>query len=177
MECLENIIGILGCGAPADEDNQLFINRLPGVSTSNIEALADGNEQQTFLDVWADIKIRAMKKFEITVKSRINKCYHITDKDIINCLVCANKDLFAVALWYLYGTELMIERTSSDALNRWTTIDLDKAADLKAEFYTEFTAALDDAVSSFNPKDTNCFDDTDGCVDCNDDVKWVTQIP
>lgn len=175
MECLENIIGVIGCGVPADDDNQLFINQLPGVTVQNMDALADGGEQETFIDVWADVKLRAMKKFEIQVKAKINKCYKIVDKTIITCLVCANKDLFAVALWYLLGTELMIERTSTDSLNRWTTIDLVKADQLKADFYTEYLAALDDAVNSFKPEDTDCFGDE--CVGCNDNVKFVSQLP
>lgn len=175
MECLQNIIGVIGCGAPTDDSNQLFINQLPGVSMSNMEALADGTEQETFLDVWADVKLRAMKKFAIQVKAKLNKCYKITDKTIVECLVCEHADLFAVALWYLMGTELMIERTSTDSLSRYTTIDLEKAEQLKAEFYTEFTAALDDAVNSFNPQDSECFEDS--CVECNDNVKWVEQLP
>jgi hypothetical protein len=175
MTCLENIIGIIGCGAPTDDANLLFINQLPGVSISNIDALADGSDQQTFLEVWADVKLRAMKKFEIQVKAAINKCYRITDKEIINCLVCANSELFAVALWYLMGTEMMIERTSTDTLNRWTTVDLDKAEQLKAEFFSEYDSALKDAVDSMDMTIGDCL--TDECVECNDDVKFVTQLP
>lgn len=142
----------------------------------NIEALADGFEQQTFLDVWADISLRAKKKFELFVKTALNKCYKITDKTIVECLVCekVEEGLFDVALWYLYGSELMIERTSTDALNRYTTIDLEKAEQLKADFFQEFQAALDDAVQAINPSDSDCVDD---CVECNDQIKFVSQVP
>lgn len=170
MDCLQNRIGILGCDAPTGE---LFINQLPGISIQNMEALAD-DEQETFLGVWRDVSLRAMKKFEILVKAKLNQCYKLTDKTVVECLVCEKKELFDVALWYLHGAELMIERTSTDIMSQYTTIDLDKAERLKAEYFAEFQAALDDAVNSMNPKDSDCIT---GCLECNDAVKWVTQIP
>lgn len=174
FDCISGRISIIGCGVPAG-DAVLFINQLPGISVQNIEALADGNEQQTFLDVWADVTLRAYKKFEVLVKAQINKCHRITDKSVISCLVCEKIDLFDVALWYLLGTELMIERTSSDSVNRWTTVDLEKAEQLKEEFYVEFKEALSDAVLSINPHDTEC--DT-GCAPCNGPgVHFIEQLP
>lgn len=174
MECLQNIIGLRGCGEPVtNPEPQLFINELPGVSIENIEALAD-NEQETFLGVWADVQKRAFKKFALLAKAEFNKCYKITDNTVISCLVCENVDLFAVALWYLLGSELMIERTSSDVINQYTTIDLEKAEKLKAEFFAEFQASLTDAVNSINPKDSDCIQD---CLECNDTIKFVTQLP
>lgn len=177
MECLNGYIGIKGCGAPAvpEEDafSGLYVNSLPGISTSIIDDIAD-DEQETFIGVWNDVKLRAMQKFYLAVKAELNKCYRITDKEVVECLICADKDSFAVALWYLHGVELMIERTSSTRLNWLTTIDLDKAEKLKAEYYAEFEAALKDAVQSLNPADSDCIDD---CLECNDDVRWKMQTP
>jgi hypothetical protein len=184
MDCLQNRIGILGCGAPSTEANPeadppveglpvLFINSLPGVSLQKIDSLADA-EQETFLGVWADVALRALKKFEILVKAQLNKCYRITDKTILECLICEHKALFDVALWYLHGTELMIEITSSEVINRWTTVDLQKAEELKESFYIEFQAALADAVGSINPEDSDCIE---SCVECHGNVKWVFQTP
>jgi hypothetical protein len=180
MECLVNRIGIMGCGAPSSEATEtapalpiLLVNQLPGISLQNIEALAD-DEQETFLGVWADVVLRSMKKFESLVKAKINQCYKITDKQVISCLVCEKKELFDVALWYLHGAELMIERTASDVVSRYTTIDLEKAEQLKAEFYVEFERSLSDAVESLDPSDSDCIED---CVECNGSVKWVTQLP
>lgn len=185
MDCLANRIGILGCDAPATAASGagvvpvvealpvLYINQLPGINLKNINALAD-DEQKTFLGVWNDVVLRSMKKFEILVKAKLNQCYKITDKNIVACLVCERKDLFDVALWYLHGTELMIERTSTDTLSRYTTIDLDKAEKLKSDFFIEFQAALEDAVQSMNPADSDCITN---CLQCNGVVKWVTQLP
>ncbi len=163
----------MGC----DADNvgvQLYVNQLPGVSIENISSLVD-DEQETYLSMWEDIVLRTLKKFVVLIKSKINKCYKITDNSVIECLICENVELFDVALWYLHGTELMIERTSTDTLNRYTTIDLDKANELKAEFYTEAIASLEDAVSSINVANSDCINT--GCVECNDAVKFVLQTP
>jgi hypothetical protein len=178
MECLNDYIGIQGCGAPEPPSEEgafsgLTVNMLPGVNLEVIESIAD-SEQETFLGVWADIKVRSLQKFALAVKTELNKCYRITDKEVVECLVCENKELFSVPLWYLHGVELMIERTSSTRLNRFTTIDLDKAEQLKAEFFTEFQASLTDAVKSMNPSDSDCID---GCLECNQDVRWKEQTP
>lgn len=173
MDCIQNLIGIQHCGQDSDPAPQLYVNSLPGLTLENIDALAD-DEQQTFIGVWDDVKLRAIEKFKILVKARINKCYRITDKEVINCLVCAQVDLFAVALWYLHGTELMIERTSTDTISRYTTVDLDKAEKLKEEYYAEFVAALNDAVDSMDPKAGDC---TEDCIDCRSQVNWRFQTP
>jgi hypothetical protein len=177
MDCLRGYIGIQGCGAPDPSTEEsafsgLYINQLPGVNLEVIESIAD-DEQENFLGVWADVELRGIKKFALAVKAELNKCYRITDSTIVTCLACEAKDTFAVALWYFLGTELMIERTSSTRLNRFTTIDLDQAEKLKAEFYAEFTTALKDAVGSINPCDTDCMD----CVESNSAIKFVEQTP
>lgn len=186
MDCLQNRIGILGCDAPATEGTPaegyspavaalpiLLVNDLPGVSFENFSSLVSG-DQETFLELWTKIVLRTMKKFEVLVKRELNKCHRITDNTVISCLVCEKKELFDVALWYLHGVEVMIERTSTDAMNRYTSIDLDKAERLKEEFYAEFQSALSDAVLSMNPEDSDCID---GCVDCNDAIRFVQQTP
>ncbi len=175
MDCLKDYIGIQGCGAPvplappgetlSDVFSGLYINQLPGVSLKSIEKLAD-EEQQNYLGVWADIQRRALLKFGIAFKARIFAGHSLNDKTVLNCLACSNKELFSVALWYLLGTELMIERTSTDRLNRYTTIDLQKAEKLKADFYTEYQTAFDDAVNSIDVAGSDCIPD-DECLPCN----------
>jgi hypothetical protein len=183
MNCLTNRIGITG-GTTSEASGEgvtpivealpiLLVDHLPGISIENINALRD-SEQADLLTLWNQVVLRTMKKFEILVKAKLNQCYKLTDKTIVECLICEKKDLFDVALWYLHGVEMMIERTSSDELSRYTSIDLDKAEKLKAEFYDEFESALNDAVQSINPSDSDC---TTSCVECNDAVKFVFQTP
>lgn len=185
IECLNNRIGIRGCDAPTSPASAegvtpvvealpvLVVNDLPGVSLQNINAIVE-DEDETFLTMWNKIVLRTMKKFEVLVKAKLNECYKLTDKTVVACLICENAELFDVALWYLHGTELMIERTSTDTLSRYTTIDLDKAEELKAYFYGEFQASLNDAVQGINPSDSDCVTD---CVESNEAVRWVMQTP
>lgn len=174
MDCLKNYIGISGCGwvppvpiAPevlADVFSGLYINQLPGISLKSIEKLAD-EEQKNFLGVWEDVQTRALLKFSISFRGKINTNHSITDKTIINCLICSNKELYATSLWYLMGAELMIERTSTDRLNRYTTIDLEKAEKLKTQFYTEYLGSFDSAICAMDINGSDCMGDE--CVECN----------
>lgn len=185
IECLNNRIGIRGCDAPTSPASAegvtpvvaalpiLVVNDLPGVTLQNINAIVE-DEDETFLALWNKVVLRTIKKFEVLVKSKLNECYKLTDKTVVACLICENAELFDVALWYLHGTELMIERTASDTLSRYTTIDLDKAEQLKIDFYAEFQSCLDDAVQGINPSDSDCVTD---CVESNEAVRWVFQTP
>lgn len=189
--CLNNRIGIRGCDAPAssavaasapgvtpvvvaaDALPILFINDLPGCPLMKIDSLTD-DERDTYLEVWEAIALRAIKKFMVMVKAEINKCFRITDNTVVECLVCGNKEMLDVALWYLHGVELMIEVTSSDNLNRFTTIDLDKAERLKGEFYEEFQTFLKDAIGSVDIEGSDCIE---SCLECNDAIKFEYQLP
>ena len=185
IECLNNRIGIRGCDAPTSPASAegvtpfvealpiLVVNDLLGISLQNLNAIVE-DEDETFLVMWNKVVLRTMKKFEVLVKAKLNECYKLTDKTVVACLICENAELFDVALWYLHGTELMIERTSTDTLSRYTTIDLDKAEELKAYFYGEFQACLNDAVQGMNIADSDCITDV---VESNETVRWVMQVP
>jgi hypothetical protein len=192
ISCLNNRIGIAGCDAPVTAGVEasapgvtpvvvavealpiLLINDLPGCPLPKIDSLTD-DDRDTYLEVWEKIAVRAINKFEVLVKAQLNKCFRITDKTVIECLICENKQSLDVALLYLHGVELMIEITSSDNLNRYTTIDLDKAERLKGEFWDEFQSFLNDAASSINPEESDCVDED--CIECNEPVKFVLQLP
>lgn len=178
MECLQGYIGYKQkddyTGTPAPPDSGFYINQLPGVSFEMVEDIAHVVEQPTDLKVWQEVELRGLKKFALAVKAELNKCFRITDPEVVSCLVCEKKDLFAVALWYFLGVELMIERTSSDRLNRYTTIDLDKAEKLKGDYYAEFQTSLSDAVGSMTPTESDCIT---GCLGCSEGMRWVEQLP
>lgn len=187
MDCLKGYIGIQGPGAPTpaipdplpvgaattDYFSGLYINQLPGVSIEVLEDISD-EEQETYLNLWDEVENRALLKFTLAVKAKLNECYKITDSTVVRCLVCESKYNFAIALWYFEGVELMIERTSSTRLNRFTTIDLDQAEKLKADFFTEYQAALADAVMSLDPVNSDC---VTTCLPCNGPVRFREQTP
>lgn len=191
ISCLNNRIGIRGCDAPSSAAVAgsapgvtpvvnavealpiLFINDLPGCPLLKIDSLTD-EERDTYLEVWTAIANRAIMKFVVLFKAQLNKCFQLTDKTVTECLICENADSLDVALWYLHGVELMIEITSSDNLNRYTTIDLDKAERLKGEFYAEFQSFLEDAVQSIDVAGSDCIP---GIVESNDFLRWTFQTP
>lgn len=162
ITCLHNRIGIIGCDADLTPTPQLLINSLPGVTLTKVSSLAN-DEQKTYLGVWDDIVLRTLLQFELLIKAELNKCHRITKAELVDCIVCENVALFDYPLWYLHGVQLMIEITSTDTLNRYTTIDLDKAERLKTEFYQEFASALSDAVKSIDLESSECFEDE--CVE------------
>jgi hypothetical protein len=73
---------------------------------------------------------------------------------------CHSKDLFSLPLWYLLGSEMMMERMTSDRINKWT-IDRKQAEELKAYYDAEAEKALTLAVNSI------CINDADCCIACD----------
>ena len=71
-------------------------------------------------------------------------------------LVCDNRDVFKIALWYLLGHELMNERIYTPRLNRFTTIDLDKAKALRDAFKAEYEKELDNAIQGIYLNTNDC---------------------
>ena len=76
-------------------------------------------------------------------------------------LICNNKSLFATSLWYLLGAEAMAERIYTDRLNRYTTVDLPKAKDLRQEFEFQFRQELESVISGIDLNAQDC------CLECN----------
>lgn len=108
--------------------------------------------------------------------------YGLTAETSTKCsyegLVCNNKEVFTQPLLYLLGMELMTERIYSSRLNRWTTIDLKSAKELRKEFEATYKGGtigedplsmkvegeLDIALNGIN------LDDRDCCLQCSEDI-------
>lgn len=75
MECLEDYIGIRGC-SDSEPESDLYINDLPGISLETLDKIADA-EQVTYLNVWEDVKRRALKRFKTHVNSWLSQRYQI----------------------------------------------------------------------------------------------------
>jgi hypothetical protein len=75
MTCLNDYIGISGCGATSPASG-LFINSLPGISIKAVTQLADA-EQATYLGVWSDVQVRAQARLAMDIRSRLSKRYKI----------------------------------------------------------------------------------------------------
>lgn len=105
----------------------------------------------------------------------MNNTFGLSGQIGTNCgfenVVCANKQLFANALWYYHGAELMIERLFSERLNKYTTIDLKRAEQLQKYFADTAANELANVLDGINMVSWDC------CIDCNDQVQLVHQLP
>ena len=89
-----------------------------------------------------------------------------TVKCLWDAMVCQNKNLFTRAYWYCLGIELLTENIYSSKLNSYTTINLQKAKELRDEYTTEYMKSLAQACDNMHL-------DCDCCVECNDTVQLV----
>ena len=105
----------------------------------------------------------------------MNNTFGLSGQIGTNCgfenVVCANKQLFANALWYYHGAELMIERLFSERLNKYTTIDLKRAEQLQKYFADTAANELAGVLDGVNMVSWDC------CIDCNEQVQLVHQLP
>lgn len=99
-----------------------------------------------------------------------NNTYGLSGIVSIGCkydqFLCDNRQAFATALWFLYGYEYWNERVYTDRLNRFGTVDKEKAEKAKVQLWTEFNEELQTALEGVN-LEGNC------CVECNAQVKLV----
>lgn len=144
MICLIDYIGLRVCGTESPESG-LFINSLPGISLESIDKIAD-SEQITYKGVWNDVQTEAAARFYIDVVSEITKCYSINPYCDYEQIICDNKLKLSNAWRYLLGNQLMIFRLYTTRLNRFTTIDLEQAKELRDFYQVEYEKALAQAV-------------------------------
>ncbi len=85
--------------------------------------------------------------------------------------ICDNLDVFKTVYWYLLGAELMFERMYTGRLNRFTTVDRQKAEELRKEFTEIANAELETALSGIR------LDTADPCLECNQTVINVEVRP
>lgn len=81
-----------------------------------------------------------------------------------DAIACQNKTIFARAYWYLLGIELLTEQLYSTKLNQFTTVNLQRANELRTEFQVEYMKALDQVAGGFK---LNC----DCCIECSGSIQ------
>jgi hypothetical protein len=79
-------------------------------------------------------------------------------------LICQNKNVFSRAYWYLTGIEVLSEVIYSTKLNQFTTVNLQKANELRTEYQVEYMKALEQICSGMN---LEC----DCCLECSGSVQ------
>lgn len=97
-----------------------------------------------------------------------NELYGFSPIFTVGCswdgLICQNKNIFSRAFWYLTGIEVLTEILYSTKLNQFTTVNLQKANDLRAEYQVEYMKALDQICSGMTL-------DCDCCLECSGSVQ------
>jgi hypothetical protein len=144
MTCLKNYIGLKVCGTETSESG-LYLNSLPGISLESVDKIAD-SEQITYAGVWDDVQTEAAARFYIDVVTAISECYSLNPYCDYEEIICDNKLKLANAWRYLLGNQLMIFRLYTTRLNRFTTIDAEKAGELRDFYQIEYEKALAQAV-------------------------------
>lgn len=79
-------------------------------------------------------------------------------------LICLNKNIFSRAYWYLLGIEVLTEVIYSTKLNQFTTVNLQKANDLRTEYQVEYMKSLTQVAEGMNL-------DCDCCLECSQSVQ------
>jgi hypothetical protein len=79
-------------------------------------------------------------------------------------LICLNKNIFSRPYWYLLGIEVLTEVIYSTKLNQFTTVNLQKANELRTEYQVEYMKALTQVAEGMNL-------DCDCCLECAEAVQ------
>jgi len=154
MDCLKGYIGINSVSA---EQSGLCLTALPDISVISIEKI-NPDDMVDYTEMMANVEMRAILKFRTLFTIEFNRCFKVNKREIIECIICENKALLSVALWYLFGAELMFERINSTRVNRFTTIDKIKAQKLRLEFEETFHSELAAAIPGIDIESSVCIE-------------------
>ena len=153
---MNSLYGYIGLSAQVSNvESGLYIDSLPDISLTIADKLTAENDFDV-LSLYSKIEDRAIRKLRSLFINAVNKCHNVRDITVCDCLIESNFELLGTALWYLIGSEFMLERSFSSRLNRFTTIDKTKAKELKDEFLTLFGDELTMVVNSIDVNDNEC---------------------
>jgi len=100
---------------------------------------------------------------EYTIQKFTSNTYGLSGIFNVVCtwdnLICQNKNIFARPLWYLMGIELLTEQLYSSKLNQFTTVNLQRAKELREEYQVEYAKAVEQIAGGFSL-------DCDCCLEC-----------
>ena len=145
-DCLKDFI-VIKSDSVTSSPSGLFINVDLPITLDMMQKIKEA-DQADLAAMWSEIQDRALKKFAIRVKLGYRELFGMFR--LPDDWFDTNKDNLAVPLLYYLGSELMVERIFSTRINRYTTIDVKKAQDLKALFDQEFPVQLKAALEIIN---------------------------
>lgn len=171
LSCYTNYIGLTLCYGEGVYDvppSGVYIDTLPGLQLESIDKIAT-EEQITFKGVWEDVQKGALGQFRQDVLFELKKCYSLNTECDLDELICNNIELTTQAYKYLLGVWLLLFRVNSNRLNRYTTVDMAQAKELKDFYQVEYEKALTQAVM--------LFDTTDCELCCSTNPEIVVWLP
>ena len=171
MDFLKGYIGLSSKRGVVAESG-LYVDALPDISIETINNIVAADESTT--DKWLEIENRTLLKFRTLFINEVNKCHHVHDIAICECLIRENKSAIATALWYLMGAEVMLERTTSSRINV-ATIDRDKPKRIRDYFESQFKEELAVAVNSIDIHTSSCFPPEE-CPEPKEISRFATMI-
>lgn len=164
ISCLENLVGIKGCGQPVPETG-VYINTLVGVTIKQMQRIAD-NEQQNYLGVWKDAKENASAIMYADFQNYLNYYFKVNccaDNCDVEEIFCNYSTQLAIPFQFLLGVMIMNQRIFSDRLNYFTTVGKEEAEELKAFYQVQYEKYLKGAVKAIPQGILNgCFECTGG---------------
>lgn len=172
MECLIGYIGLSKEDDVQPAESGLYVDSLPDISLDDFEKLTNHCEDTDTL--WQEIQLRAVYKFRTMFIREVNKCHKVIDVSKCECLICQNKALLAVAMWYLLGAEVQHSRETNSRQNTYTVLDRGKARDLRDYFESQFEKELEIAVRGIDIHGSSCFGNEE--VDCKSTITFATPI-
>lgn len=168
MSCLTDYIGLQHCSNGTPESG-LYINSLPGISIEVMDKIAE-SEQITYKGVWNDAQTEAYQRFYLDLIAELNKCFQLNVYCDYTEIICNNKEKLANAWRYLLGNQLMIFRIYSPRLNRFTTVDIEQARELRDYYQVEYEKQLKIAAQLVDVS-------TCECMQCGGNPEYVTWLP
>lgn len=146
MECFINYIGLSLCAGAYDAPaSGIYINSLPGLNLESIDKVAD-QEQINYLGVWADVQSNAIPAFRLDIMTKIQECYKIDPECDYDTMICDNIEVFTQSWKFLCGVWILLYRINSNRVNRFTTITIEQAKELKDYYQVEYEKYLSQAV-------------------------------
>lgn len=169
MQCFTDYIGLSLCaGAYEVPASGIYINSLPGLSIESIDKVAD-QEQVNYMGVWADVQTNALQQFRLDVMAEIRKCYELNCDCDYDALICENLEVLTQPWKYVLGIWILLFRINSNRLNRFTTIDVTQAQELKDYYQAEYEKFLNSSVL--------CMDISSCELCCGGNPQVVTWLP
>ncbi len=168
LECIDDKIDIHICGERLPDVE--YINSLPGITLESIDAPTE-QDQKTYRGAWDDIISEAKKRFNLSIRTKLNECREHNkhcDYDALFCEV-GNADLLVLPWKYMVAIVLLEYRIYSTRINRYTLFDRDKAIELIKHYRQLYEDSVKESMLMLNID--SC------CLDCAGNPQFVTWLP